>query len=159
MESSGTQHLARNTLLLEFVSNGITDNKSISDRVQFIDFSIESILSSPNTFLLGKGIGSFGLLYYGLDGRAYPHNIILEIMFELGFIGLVFVFIIIFIVNKMKNQKSMEKYISVYVLLFLFLNIMKSSSYIDIRVLLVIWGIYIIQDRQFHNKERFHLVK
>jgi O-antigen ligase len=39
--------------------------------------------------LLGQGIGSFSLLTLGEDIRLYPHNLFLEVMAELGIIGLV----------------------------------------------------------------------
>ena len=42
--------------------------------------------------ILGHGMGSFGLLLGWGDVKVYPHNIILEIMVELGLIGL-FIFL------------------------------------------------------------------
>ena len=38
--------------------------------------------------LFGVGLGGFGPLMFGVDGRLYPHNIILQILSELGLVGL-----------------------------------------------------------------------
>lgn len=36
---------------------------------------------------VGNGIGSFPILFRGLEGRDYPHNIVLELLAETGLIG------------------------------------------------------------------------
>ena len=42
-------------------------------------------------FILGIGTGGFSRIVYFLDMRLYPHNIFLEVLCELGFIGLVLI--------------------------------------------------------------------
>ena len=47
--------------------------------------------------LLGYGIGSYPIIMGCVDGRFYPHNIFLEIMVELGSVGLFFFVILLFV--------------------------------------------------------------
>lgn len=42
-------------------------------------------LESP---IVGSGLGSFGVWYHGTDIREFPHNFVLEILAELGVVGL-----------------------------------------------------------------------
>ncbi len=39
--------------------------------------------------VLGHGVGQWGVDYLGVDERAYPHNIFLELLYEQGIVGLV----------------------------------------------------------------------
>jgi O-antigen ligase len=70
---------------------------SSQGRISRMVFAFESIFSGPRIFIFGNGIGSFGLLYGGVDEREYPHNLLLEVWFELGVIALVvFLFFLVF---------------------------------------------------------------
>ena len=41
------------------------------------------------SILFGKGTGNYGYLYTGADTKIYPHNIIIELLYENGIIGLI----------------------------------------------------------------------
>jgi O-antigen ligase len=41
----------------------------------------------PTHLFLGGGIGSWSVFYYGADKRGYPHNLLLQIAFEQGLVG------------------------------------------------------------------------
>ena len=56
-----------------------------ANRMGFYQATISAI---PNQPLLGSGIGSWSTFYYGNDQRNYPHNLLLEIAFEEGLVGL-----------------------------------------------------------------------
>jgi O-antigen ligase len=56
-----------------------------ANRMGFYRATISAI---PNQPLLGTGIGSWSTFYYGNDQRNYPHNLLLEIAFEEGLLGL-----------------------------------------------------------------------
>lgn len=109
-------------------------DSSISLRLELLKNAINIIFSDIKTFFIGKGIGSFGIEVYGIDSSIHPHNNIIEVLFELGFIGLIlYSFFLISIVNRIKIN---YKYISYFIILYAILNILKSSSLIDIRILL-----------------------
>ena len=80
--------------------------------------------------------------------RLYPHNIILEILFELGFIGLLIFGYILYILWK-NYSLYRKKYVSGFVLFYIFLNLMKSNCLEDLRVYFSFIAIYIL----FQNRK------
>ncbi|GAB3174244.1 hypothetical protein GCM10027291_32110 [Telluribacter humicola] len=78
-------------------------------------------------FLLGLGIGDFSLLYTGMisNSRYYPHNILLELIVELGilFTTILFIFVIYIIKNFGNNNNK-------YLLYFFIINSMFSGDII-----------------------------
>ncbi|MCP4148174.1 MAG: O-antigen ligase family protein [bacterium] len=111
----------------------VTDVQSGSLAVRFaqIYFSFETIFHKPGNFIIGTGVGSFGILYAGTDERLYPHNIIIETWFELGIIGVILLSIFLYLyVKKIKWNSN-----CFYVFLYLFLNSLKSSSLVDLRIM------------------------
>jgi len=113
-----------------FSPRSIQDS-SISLRLELLKNAISIIFSDINTFLIGKGIGSFGIEVYGIDSSIHPHNNIIEVLFELGFIGLIlYGAFFISIVYKIRIN---YKYISYFIILYAILNILKSSSLVEIR--------------------------
>lgn len=121
-------------------------NYSYNKRIEYFIFSKEKIFKNSKSLLLGYGLGSFSKEFSNEDKRLYPHNIILEIFFELGIIGLLIVFGLV-----LTNIKIFKGYLTNFALLsaiILFLNAMKSSSIVDLRVLFALYAISI-----FHFKE------
>lgn len=84
------------------------EKDSVNIRIRYINESIALIKASPIHALIGYGIGSYGLLTVGEKIRAYPHNFILEIMVELGVIGLIVFLLFLFYIFRyhIKNTKS-----------------------------------------------------
>jgi len=115
---------------------------SVDVRVDQLNFGMELITDNFHDSVLGYGIGSFGVLHNGIDGRSYPHNIFLEIWIEAGLLGLL-VFLVFLWMVFTKNLNGI-RYISIVVLVYVLLNSLKSSSYIDIRVYFAIFGMYIL---------------
>jgi len=120
----------------------VTDSASasVSERVVMISFSIDKTLENGYRFLFGYGIGSYGILYGGIDGRLYPHNVILEIAFELGIMGvLIFLFLLFLYTRKIRYNLN-------YLLIFayLLLNSLKSYSLIDLRIMFGILSVLVI---------------
>lgn len=67
-----------------------TLQKTGFERLNLYRWTIGLIASNnPLAFFLGKGIGSWPILVGLGDIFSYPHNAFLEIMFELGFLGLI----------------------------------------------------------------------
>ena len=116
---------------------------SINIRLFQISTSFDFIFSSLKNFFFGSGFGSFGLIVYGTDMRAYPHNMFLEAWFEIGIIGLgLFLLFLYSIVKKIRFNYQ----ISIFPLLYLFLNSMKSASIIDLRLFFLFMALYITRD-------------
>ncbi|OCL85612.1 O-antigen polymerase [Arcobacter porcinus] len=135
-------------LLLDSFSNKSDD--SMNERYKLISFSIDEIFSSLDSFLFGKGIGSFSIEYNGDDGRNYPHNIILEILFELGMIGMIIFFIFYFSIIKNIRQN-----IYFFLIVYITLHILKSSGLTDLRLFFAILSIAILDSyNKKINKEK-----
>ncbi|PWU66588.1 O-antigen ligase family protein [Gracilibacillus dipsosauri] len=74
--------------------------------------------------LFGGGIGSFPIHYWGVDGRAYPHNFFLESLSELGIFGFLFIVLLVlfsFITIWKTRKKGMNNLQLAIALIFLFL--------------------------------------
>jgi len=141
--------IERLSLILDGLFSSDNDmGDSANTRVELIYFSIAHIFSSVFVFLFGTGIGSFGYEWTGVDMRLYPHNIILEILFELGFIGLLIFGYILYILWK-NYSLYRKKYVSGFVLFYIFLNLMKSNCLEDLRVYFSFIAIYIL----FQNRK------
>jgi len=107
---------------------------SISMRFDLINKALNTIFSGWGTLFFGKGIGSFGIEVFGVDSSIHPHNNLIEILFELGLVGLIIY--LLFFTTLLTKIKINYKYISYLIILYAILNILKSSSLIEIRVLL-----------------------
>lgn len=88
---------------------GPSSLNSGSSRIQLYIFAFEYINEfSIFDFLLGKGLGSFGYYFYGHDEMMYPHNIFIEILFELGIVALiVFIVFNIFILIRYNDSNCL----------------------------------------------------
>jgi len=133
--------LYRLSLLFDGLSKNKTMGASVEHRMSNISDSINLIFDNGLNFLFGYGFGSYGILTLGKDVRSYPHNVFLEVWVELGFVGaVVFLLFIgnIFILSK----KSFS--FSFFVMLFIFFNMMKSSSISDMRIYFAFMSMMII---------------
>lgn len=111
-------------------------------------------------FLFGTGYGGFGMAALGRDFRAYPHNIILEVFVETGLIGLlIFLFFIVYFfarifVRMISNKEDVCTFDFSLSFTYLFLNAMKSSSFIDVRNLFGLMGIIVAYYMIEYNEKR-----
>lgn len=126
-------------------SNGGT---SLSGRFNRFETALQMIIDNP---LFGQGVGSFSYKYGGITASEYPHNIFLEVISEMGIIGLAgLLFLIIYVIyryNKIDINKSYEiMKMSVTILLitlFLFLSVNSSGDLIENRIFFAILGLMI----------------
>lgn len=127
-----------------------SQNGSVSLRIDQFSYSINTIFGDFDSFFIGQGIGSFNLLYEGEDGRGYPHNIFLEVWFELGFIGeaLFLAFFAFLFFRKRSNNL-----ITHWIILFIILNMAKSNSLVDIRVYFAFFAIFLLPTDYKTKKE------
>jgi O-antigen ligase len=120
----------------------VTDIGSSSLAVRFtqLSFSFDKIFENLFNCSLGHGIGSFGILYAGEDRRLYPHNIIIETWFEMGMVGVILLLLFLFFYLKKIKLSSPAFYIFFY----LFLNSLKSSSLVDLRIMFGIFACLLV---------------
>ncbi|MCF7912212.1 MAG: O-antigen ligase family protein [Candidatus Cloacimonetes bacterium] len=113
---------------------------------------VRSLKIISEHFLLGCGIGSYGVCAINIDQRYYPHNMFLEIFCESGLIGLlIFLIFLAYVLQVIYNEYILGKlstnpiYLSIlFSCLYLFLNAMKSSNFADNRIFFAWLGILIL---------------
>ena len=136
------------------INNNVKTSKNMSfiTRFKYLKFSLKKISENPKNFILGYGLGSLSYEYRKIDERMYPHNMFLEILFELGLIGLILILAFFYTnINIFKNIYLDLAFLST---LILFTHAMKSSSFIDLRILFALLAISI-----FHNKKAISKAK
>ncbi|RGX76877.1 O-antigen ligase family protein [Bacteroides fragilis] len=124
--------IERLSLIVEGILGDGDMGKSANTRVEHFENSYNLITESIGNFIFGTGIGSFSIETMGIDGRGYPHNIILEVWTELGIIGVIL--LICFFASLFWRFSVERLYISGYVVLYFLLGYSKSSSLVDLRV-------------------------
>lgn len=114
---------------------------SVIARQEYILKSITFIMDNP----FGYGLSSFGMLASGDDIMAYPHNIFLEILVEIGLIGFLVlllllmrakryfsvnnIFSFLFIMSFINAQFSGDLAANSYMFIYLFLSIITFTKY------------------------------
>jgi hypothetical protein len=73
--------------------NTIGDNTSDRSRIERYEVAIDGFVEVKG---LGIGTGAFATLY-GVEGRAYPHNLFLEVMVEQGIVGVAILIVILWL--------------------------------------------------------------
>ena len=108
-------------------------DKSLGQRqIYFLD-ACDSIISRP---LCGVGFGSFGEALYDKDMRMYPHNLILEVLVELGMIGFGLFAYFLSVSWRFFARSNLN-----WLLLFLLMDLMKSYTFVDLKYLWVFLGL------------------
>jgi len=125
----------------------LSTDKSMLGRFDMLSFTLENIFSSVTTFLFGKGIGSFGILYTGEDSRQYPHNVFLEVWFELGIFFLI-LFSIFIVFPFLFKRKAIFKVFIIYFLL----NALKSSDLTGLWLLFFFIGLLVFNPKIKNEK-------
>ncbi len=111
----------------------LAEEEGLDSRLVVFEFSINHIFSSLQVFFIGDGIGSFGLRHLNEDVRDYPHNLLLEVWFELGLVGLIA--ISLFLYKTGRNIFMSAGYLHVSIGIYVILNAFKSASLVDARVM------------------------
>lgn len=104
----------------------------MSGRDKLYDIAIESIKNKP---LFGYGVGSYSYISMGIDARYYPHNILLETLVELGFIGIIVLLIpwvkilknLIGLIINRYSSKSIELFLTLF--MYYLINSMVSGDF------------------------------
>tara|TARA_B100000212_G_scaffold340234_1_gene320359 strand:+ start:5954 stop:7159 length:1206 start_codon:yes stop_codon:yes gene_type:complete len=137
-------------------------SSGLETRFDLFKDSFASILSNP---IFGIGIGGYGKFTYNTDVNEYPHNILLEVFSEAGFIGLlIFCLFISFgfllikrygsIKEKLINNENIRG-IFFICFIFLFLSYMKSGGLISARDLFLFYGL-VLSYNNIYQLKRFN---
>jgi len=138
---SETGHMTQTySRLLVLTQTGMGD--SAGERLQHYVHAIEYWKQAP---IFGYGIGSWPIIDGGIDMRGYPHNIVLEILVELGLVGLLIFFILIlYALLLLAPVKSIgDEPIKIFLLMlmvYMLLNSMVSGDIPDNRLLFACIG-------------------
>jgi O-antigen ligase len=110
------------------------------ERLNHIKFVLDK--TNISIILTGYGFGSYAQEKISKDVRLYPHNILLEVFFELGLIGLtLFSIFLILIIYELSKHKQFWLF-GLFILLFL--NSLKSLSIVDSRVMFGLLSIILL---------------
>lgn len=120
--------------------NSIQGDESANSRLKYIEFI--NLKMDHKHFFQGFGFGSYGIEEIGKDIRHYPHNIILEIYFELGIIGIIIFLFFLFFMTRIIFI-SRNPFFSI-LFIFLLLNSLKSLSLVDSRIMFGLFSIFFI---------------
>lgn len=97
----------------------------------------------PVQGIFGFGIGSFGVEFDGIDGRAYPHNIVIELLMELGLFGFC-LFLLPYLYWLLVGKSflwSKGNGVLVALVVYEMSNLLKSFTYADARTLYFALGL------------------
>ncbi len=129
----------------------ISDDASANDRLIQANFVMGKMTNKK--LLRGYGFGSYGIEKTGVDQRYYPHNLVLEIFFELGFLGLLLYIaltILVIITLLRKNE-----FVLWALFIYLFLNSLKSLSFVDSRVFFGFLAVFLLH-KQYISLSDFY---
>lgn len=113
--------------------------ESVNSRSLMISRTLEHI--DKNIFF-GTGVGSFGTEIYGIDFRAYPHNVPLEIWFESGVVA--FFLFHLFLISILVILFNKKDFLLFSLVVYLYLNMNKSSSLEELRMFFLVTGLAIL---------------
>ena len=128
---------------------GVRRISTIATRFEFWSMSIQAWFSSITSFFIGLGAGGFSSLFIWRDWHWYPHNLIFEIIAELGMVGLVIGVLFIIktyqIINKGIQRGSFTDHSSLWVAgtIVMFIAAQFSGDINDNRILWMFIGISI----------------
>lgn len=126
------------------------NDRSLGERVKMFEYAYSQPFDKITTFIFGNGFGSFGVNFTGIDQRGYPHNIVLEVFYELGIIG-VFVFLIFLYLIIRKTFKN--KNVFLYIIIFTLLNALKSYTISDLWIQFAFLGCIVRDFKEYDNKK------
>jgi O-antigen ligase len=116
------------------------ENGGSSANARLVRYS-EAYKMFQDSPFFGKGIGSFPVSFSSIDARDYPHNIFLELLSELGLLGLIlFLFLLTVSIGRLIKVSKRDSINKMYLgllagFLFSFLNALVSGDINDNRIL------------------------
>ena len=133
--------------------------RSLGLRFEFWAWTIDAL--HPGMLLFGEGLGSWPVLvYHEADGQYYPHNLVLEVLFELGLVGIVLIGALLgyAVVTLFRDWRAHEESTHLFlVILFIYMlaNVMVTGDLNENRYLFAIVGAmaYSVSARRYTVRE------
>lgn len=128
---------------------GVERISTIATRLNMWRMSIDSWISNIQNATVGLGAGGFSSLFIWRDFRWYPHNIFMEILVELGLVGITLIFaLFVFSVQEIlrcRIQGRFTKHTAFWIVAFviMFLSAQFSGDINDNRILFMLLTISI----------------
>jgi O-antigen ligase len=123
-----------------------------------LDFYSRTMAAIPENLWLGQGIGSWSVFYYGRDTRDYPHNLLLETMFEEGVVGaslfLLFLGLLAIAIRRMLAATDSQYGVLAGLLVYCVSVSMFSGDLDDNRILWLWAGVILAVCRNAHLQSR-----
>lgn len=99
---------------------GIERVSTVASRLHFWDMATSKWLGNKTHWLTGFGAGSFSNLFVWRDFRWYPHNIFVEILYELGLVGLgLFAFLCITFISNLSTLRQRSPVLDTEIILLI----------------------------------------
>jgi len=129
---------------------------SLQSRLDMYSFVIQNI-DFPS-IIIGNGLGSFAVIYFSQDSQSYPHNILLEALFELGIVGLIILLVLIGYslygsLPKKANGSSVLNILLFVLFIYMFLNAGVTGDFNENRYFFAVVGLmaYRFKHRYVHR--------
>ena len=128
------------------ILGNFSEDESALERIFFIEEGYQSVATH---LFMGLGIGSSGIILSGTDVSLYPHNLFLESLMEVGFVGGLLYLLLYFCIffKTFKNTQSTTLLILGLISLYLFFQDMKSGSFDSWRISLMWIALFVIEYR------------
>lgn len=89
-----------------YLGSDFKEDVSTQTRILLLEKGLQQFYDNP---FFGIGIGGFGILEDGIDGRLAPHNIFIEVFMESGIVGgVIFVLMVVVLFNQIKKNKKID---------------------------------------------------
>lgn len=95
-------------------------------QTRFVYFDFVANNLNIKTLVFGNGLGSFGPSFLGIDAYMYPHNFLLQALYEHGILFVIF--IVGLLVYRVYHFRRNNNFIAICLLLLMTLLLLKSSS-------------------------------
>jgi O-antigen ligase len=141
------------TRITNMWKSGYDVQQSASTRTDLFTWTVDHI---AERLVLGHGTGAWAVNWGGIDEIQYPHNIVLEVLYEEGLVGLFVLLLFLWIIFRRWRQTSrliyqygldtaLYRYVHIGGLLFLFslIQTMKSGDLNDNRFMFFCAGLVV----------------
>jgi O-antigen ligase len=89
-----------------YLGSDFKEDVSTQTRILLLEKGLQQFYDNP---FFGTGIGGFGILEDGIDGRLAPHNIFIEVFMESGIVGgAIFVLMVVVLFNQIRKNKKID---------------------------------------------------
>lgn len=127
---------SKTTELMQILEGSTEAHGSATERLHYYQAAMEAV---PQHLLLGAGLGGWSMYYYHEDYEEYPHNLLVEVVFEQGLVGLAalaLLLVTILLTFKRNAAEASKNFPALFpILIYLFSLTMFSGDIVDNRFL------------------------